>query len=137
MRPFISLKSTTVKRSYGILTLVTPLDVGGALKGKIVSMVYLVVNIIKLSHETLHTTVNDHGGDRMMLYRSRIGDDLVKISHTCHLGLGNATVPTAMNLVIWVLWVEIKVDFNDLKHIVHPTRRFYELPNTIMTCYDD
>ena len=46
MRLFISLKSTTVKRSYGILTLVTPLDVGGALEGKIVSMVYLVVNII-------------------------------------------------------------------------------------------
>ena len=43
-----------------------------------------------------------------------------------------------MSLVIWVLWVEIKVDFNDVKHIVHPTRRFDELPNnTIMTCYDD
>ena len=87
MGPFTLLRSTTVKRSYGILTLVTPLGVGGALKGKIMSTVYLVVNIIKLSHETLHTTVNDHGGDRMMLYRSRIGDDLVKISHTCVLGL--------------------------------------------------
>ena len=95
MRPFISLKSTTVKRSYGILTLVTPLDVGGALKGKIVSMVYLVVNIIKLSYETLHTTVNDHGGDRMMLYRSRIDDYLDEISHTCHLGLGAAAVRLA------------------------------------------
>ena len=42
-----------------------------------------------------------------------------------------------MSLVIWVLWVEIKVDLNDVKHIVHPTRRFDELPNTIMTCYDD
>ena len=52
MRLFISLKSTTVKRSYGILTLVTPLDVGGALKGKIVSMVYLVVNIVEWSYET-------------------------------------------------------------------------------------
>ena len=49
---FISLKSTTVKRSYGILTLVTPLGVGGALRGKIVSMVYLVANIIELSSET-------------------------------------------------------------------------------------
>ena len=84
---FISLKSTTVKRSYGILTLVTPLGVGGALKGKTVRMVYLVVNIIKLSYETLHTTVSDHGRDRMMLYRSRIGDYLVNISHTCRLGL--------------------------------------------------
>ena len=104
---------------------------------KIMSMLYLVVNLIKLSHKTLHTTVNDHDGDRMMLYRSRIGDNLDEISHTCHLGLGNATVPTAMNLVIWVLWVEIKVDFNDVKHIVRPNGRFYELPNTIMTCYDD
>ena len=34
---FILLKSTTVKRSYGILTLVTPLGVDEALKGKIVS----------------------------------------------------------------------------------------------------
>ena len=59
MKPFILLKSTTVKRSYGILTLVTPLDVGGALKGKIVSMVYLVVTIIELSSETLHTFVSD------------------------------------------------------------------------------
>ena len=70
MKPFISLKSTTVKRSYGILTLVTPLGVGGALKGKIVSMVYLVVIIIELSYETLHTTVNNHTNDHMMLYRS-------------------------------------------------------------------
>ena len=92
MRLFISLKSTTVKRSYGILTLVTPLDVGGALKGKIVSMVYLVVNIIKLSHETLYITANDHFGDRGMLYRSKIGDDVEEISHICYLGLGNATV---------------------------------------------
>ena len=66
-----------------------------ALKGKIVSMVYLVVNIIKLSYETLHTTVNDHGGDRMMLYRSRIDDDVDEISHTCHLGLGAAGVRLA------------------------------------------
>ena len=95
MRLFISLKSTTVKRSYGILTLVTPLDVGGALKGKIVSMVYLVVNIIKLSYETLHTTVNDHGRDRMMLYRSRIDDDVDEISHTCHLGLWAAAMRLA------------------------------------------
>ena len=94
-------------------------------------------NIIKLSYETLYTIVNDHASDRIMFNRSRIGDDLHEISHTCHLELGNATVPTTMNLVVWVLWGEIKVDFNDLKHIVHPTRRFYELPNTIMTCYDD
>ena len=52
MKPFILLKSTTVKRSYGILTLVTPLGVGEALEGKIVSMVYLVVKLIELSYET-------------------------------------------------------------------------------------
>ena len=92
-----------MKRSYGILTLVTPLGAGEALEGKNVSMVYLVVNIIELSYETWYTIVNDHSGGRMMLYRSRIDDDLDEISHTCLLGLGDAAVPTAMNLVVWVL----------------------------------
>ena len=53
MAHFTSLESTTVTRSYGILTLVAPLDVAEALKGKIVIVVYLVVSIIKLSSETL------------------------------------------------------------------------------------
>ena len=95
MRLFISLKSTTVKRSYGILTLVTPLGMGGALEGQIVSMVYLAFNIIKLSSETWYTIVNDRPGDHMMLYRSRIDDNLDEISHTCVLGLGAAAVRLA------------------------------------------
>ena len=101
------------------------------------NMVYLVVTIIKLSNETMHATVNHHFCDRGVLYRSKIDDDLDEISHTCLLGLGDATVPTAMNLVVWVLWGEIKVDFNDVKHIVHLIRRFDELPNTISTCLYD
>ena len=36
-----------------------------------------------------------------------------------------------------MLWGEIKVDFDDLKHIVHPNRRFDELCDTIMTCLRD
>ena len=84
-----------MKRSYGILTLVTPLGMGGALKGKIVSMVYLVASIIEFSYETSYTTVNDHARDRMMLYRSKIDDDLDEISHTCLLGLGDATATLA------------------------------------------
>ena len=56
---------------------------------------YGAVNIIKLSSETWYTIVNDRPGDCMMLYRSRIGDDLIKISHTCHLGLGAAAVRVA------------------------------------------
>ena len=95
MMPFISLESTAVTRSYGILTLVTPLGMGGALEGQIVSMVYLAVNIIELSSETWYTIVNDRPGDCMMLCRSIIGDDLIKISHTCHLGLGAAAVRVA------------------------------------------
>ena len=67
----------------------------GALRGKIVNMVYLVVTIIKLSYETLYTTVNDHFGEHMMLYRSKIGNDLIKIPHTCHLGLGTAAATLA------------------------------------------
>ena len=70
-----------MKRSYGILTLVTPLGMGGALEGQIVSMVYLAVSIMELSSETWYTIVNDRPGDYIMLYRSRIDDDLIKISH--------------------------------------------------------
>ena len=63
------------------------------------SMVYLVASIIEFSYETSYTTVNDHISDHMMLYRSRIDDNLDEISHTCVLGLGAAAVPMAMNLV--------------------------------------
>ena len=42
-----------------------------------------------------------------------------------------------MSLVFWVLWGEIKVDFNDVKHIVHLIRWFDELSDTIMTCLYD
>ena len=84
-------------RRYGILTLVTPLDVAEALKDKIVIMVYLVVSIIKLSSVTLSIIVNDHTDDHTMLNRSRIDGDLDEISHTCLLGLGDATVPMAIS----------------------------------------
>ena len=63
------------------------------------STVYFVVNIMKLSSETWYTIVNDRPGDHMMLYRSRIDDNLDEISHTCVLGLGAAAVAMAMNLV--------------------------------------
>ena len=59
------------------------------------SMVYLVASIIEFSYETSYATVNDHTRDRMMLYRSRIGDNLHEISHTCLLGLGAAVVTLA------------------------------------------
>jgi len=54
-------------------------------------MVYLVVSIIKMSSKTLHTIVNDHTGDRMMLYRSEIDDDLdeiLKILSITYLSFG-------------------------------------------------
>ena len=96
-------------RSYGIHAIYTPLW-GPHKRHQIVNMVYLVVTIIKLSHETLHPTVNDHFGDRGVVYRSKIGDDVEEISHTCHLWFGNATVPTAMNLMVWALWVAVGRD---------------------------
>ena len=49
----------------------------------------------------------------------------------------NATVLTAMKIVFWVLWGEIKVDFNDLKHIVNLIGRVYVLGNTTTTCLRD
>ena len=91
---FILLKSTTVMRSYGICTICTPCW-RPQKRCKIVSMVYLVVIIIELSYQTSRTTVNYHNSDRMMLYRSRIDDYLVKISHTCRLGLWAAVVTLA------------------------------------------
>ena len=79
-------------RSYSIHTIAPPPRglTGG---GKIVSMVYFVVNIIKLSSETWYTIVNDRPGDHMMLYRSRIDDNLDEISHTCVLGLEASSAP--------------------------------------------
>ena len=66
MKPFKSLKSTTVKRSYGILTHVTPLGMDGALKGKIVTMVYLVVIITELSDSSSCNSVNYHLSEHRM-----------------------------------------------------------------------
>ena len=89
MKPFISLKSTTVKRIYGILTLVTPLGHGWGAQRQ--NREY---GISRGQHHQieLHITANDHFGDRGMLYRLKIGDDVEEISHICYLGLGNATV---------------------------------------------
>ena len=91
MEPFISFESSTVKRIYGILTHVTPLSTDWAFRGKIVTMVYLVVTIIELSDYFLYSSVNGHFDERGVLYRSKIGNNVEEISHTCHFGLGNAT----------------------------------------------
>ena len=86
MEPFILLESATVKRSYGILTHVTPLGMDWAFRGKIVTMVYLVVTIIELSDNSLYSSVNDHISEHRVLYRSKIGNNLLKIPHTCRFG---------------------------------------------------
>ena len=67
MEPFISFESATVKRSYGILTHVTPLGMDWAFRGKIVTMVYLVVTIIELSDNSLYSSVNDHISEHKVL----------------------------------------------------------------------
>ena len=63
------------------------------------------------------------------------------ISSRCHIpviwGLGLPLQQWYMSLVVWALWGEIKVDFDDLKHIVHLIGRFYGLGNTITTCLHD
>ena len=50
-------------------------------------MMYLVVIIIEMSHDTFQSSVNYHNSDRGVLYRSKIGNDLLKIPHTCYFGL--------------------------------------------------
>ena len=86
MEPFISFESSTVKRIYGILTHVTPLSTDWAFRGKIVTMVYLVVPITELSDYSLYSSVNDHISEHRVLYRSKIGNNLLKIPHTCRFG---------------------------------------------------
>ena len=95
MEPFISFESSTVKRIYGILTHITPLSTDWAFRGKIVTMVYLVVTIVELSDNSLYSSVNDHISEHWVLYRSKIGNNLVKIPHTCHFGLGAAAATPA------------------------------------------
>ena len=90
MELFKSFESATVKRIYGILTHVTPLSTDWAFRGKIVTMVYLVVTIIELSDNSLYSSVNDHISEHRVLYRSKIGNDLLKIPHTSHFGIGAA-----------------------------------------------
>ena len=58
---------------------------------QIMKMMYLVVIITKTSHDSFQSSVNYHNSDRGMLCRSKIGDNIDEISHTCHFGLGNAT----------------------------------------------
>ena len=54
------------------------------------TMVYLVVTIIELSDNSLYSSVNDHISEHRVLYRSKIGNDLLKIPHTSHFGIGAA-----------------------------------------------
>ena len=72
-----------------------PLGMGGALRGKIVTMVYLVVTITELSDPSSYNSVNYHLSEHRMHYRSKIGDNLVNLPHTCHLGLGAAAAALA------------------------------------------
>ena len=137
MAIFISLKSTKVTRSYGILTLVTPLVVGEALTGKTVSMVCLVISITKLGSETWCTITNNYTDYHTVPCRSEIDDDLDKVSHACLLDLRTAVVTLTYEPGVLGAVGKIKVDCNGVKHIVHLTRRFDELCNTITTCLYD
>ena len=95
MEPFISFESATVKRSYGILTHVTPLSTDWAFRGKIVTMVYLVVNITELSDSSSCNSVNHHFSEHRMHYGSKFRDNLVNLPHPCHLGLWAAAAALA------------------------------------------
>ena len=59
------------------------------------TMVYLVVIIIELTDYSLYSSVNDHISEHRVLYRSKIVNNLVKIPHTCHFGLGAAAAALA------------------------------------------
>ena len=94
------VKSTTVVRRYGILTICPPpLPLGGAQGGKMTNIAYLLVMTIDLTSETWYELANGAPGHHTVLYRSGIHAVLAEISHMRHFGLGAFLGHMAMDLV--------------------------------------
>ena len=80
------VKSTTVVRRYGIITICPPLPLGGAQGGKLTNIAHLLVVTIDLTSETWYELANSAPGHHTVLCRSGICAVLAEISHTSHLG---------------------------------------------------
>ena len=87
MRQVSDLKSTTVVRRYGILTICHPLPLGGAQGAKMTNIAYLLVMTIDLTSETWYKLANGAPGHHTVLYRTGIHAVLAEISHMRHFGV--------------------------------------------------
>ena len=99
MRQVSELKSTTVAHRYGLLTICTPLPLGGAQGGKMMNIAHLLDMTIDLTSETWYELANGAPGYHTVLYRSGIHAVLAEISHMRHFGLVASLGHMAMNLV--------------------------------------
>ena len=97
MRQVSELKSTTVVHRYGILTICTPLPLGGAQGGKMMNIADLLVTTINLTSETWYELANGAPGHHTVLYRTGIHAVLAEISHMWHFGLVASLGHMAMN----------------------------------------
>ena len=93
------VKSTTVVRRYGILTILPPLPLGGAQGAKMTNIAHLLVMTVDLTSETWYELANGAPGHHTVLYRSGIHAVLAEISHMRHFGLVASLGHMAMNLV--------------------------------------
>ena len=93
------LKSTTVVRRYGIITICTPLPLSGpwAVGAKMMNIAYLLVTTINLTSETWYELANGAPGHHTVLYRTGIHAVLAEISHMWHFGLVASLGHMAMN----------------------------------------
>ena len=92
MRQVSELKSTTVVRRYGLLTICTP-PLGGAQGGKMTNIADLLDMTIDLTSETWYELANGAPGHHTVLYRTGIHAVLAEISHMSHLGPGRPCWP--------------------------------------------
>ena len=93
------MNSTTVARSYIVITICTPLTWVGVCVHEMVSMSYLLVIFVESSSVTCYRAVGNSVGGRKVLYRTRIHVDAAQISYKCRFGVVAATVNMTMYLL--------------------------------------
>ena len=93
MRQLSEVKSTTVVRRYGILTIFTPSNWEGPRGAKTMNTANALVMTIDLTSDTWYELVNGAPSHHPVPYRSGIHVALAEISHMSHLGPGRPCWP--------------------------------------------
>ena len=132
----LEVNSTTVARSYIVITICTPLTWVGVCVHEMVSMSYLLVIFVESSSVTCYRAVGNSVGGRKVLYRTRIHVDAAQISYKCCFGgIGHrgkyCYLPVCM-LYFLVSWGEIVVNPSDVKHVMELLCSSNGLGNIIM-----